>query len=482
MNDTFTDPHTKRAELYRLLRFMMFDNPLEAERRAVNVYNPILRKIDWTGTGALELSNPDGSSEYIVYSRGTKYTTTVRPTHLLDEQITRVAAPSASTTLWPRLQESFRILEELSGEFYRKFGIKGILDSVGYFYSSRSQSEEQPLARYSEALANLGEPSQLKNDNAIRSWIRKCWDQLTYLYGNCLLAGDEVKYVLTTFALFELCPFSLTSLFEMNQEWLQQNLGITVGGKPVTMAFPHVDIRFYLEQPTVRADLAVVWGTSVARVLQKQAEQFRDEAKLKVCIEQFHFNLYIPLLYYRCALYAYNVVLSLSKIPFVTGERALQRIEAARAETALCEEHRVIIMASLTAVLGGLDLPNIASVEESRNWMAALATRSLPEAELKIRQAYDAELLMPKFLRDIMLGFVACISGKTKAGLARMLAAMQELEKHIEEAVLLGDPNYLSTTYALMAGICAQNGMESEKLEYSRRAEPSYYQKLMHPS
>ncbi|HEY2170476.1 MAG TPA: hypothetical protein VGJ30_12675 [Candidatus Angelobacter sp.] len=478
MDDVPTVAFAKRAEIYRLLRYMMFENPIDAEQLAVEVNAPELKKVDWTGSGAIGFSNPNGKTDYIVYNRGTKYTTPVRPSHFSDSQIIYVSRPAASTLLWPRLQESCRILEELSSDVYATFGIKKILDSVGYFYSPRSTPQERPLARYSEALANLGEPSKLPNNDAIRNWVGKCWSQLIELYGSCLLAGDEVRYALTTFALFELCPFPLTSLFEMNLRWLQQNFGITLGDKPVGMAFPDVNIRFYLEHHIVRPDLAVVWGTSTARVLQKHAEQSRDEAKLKLSVEQFHSNLYLALLYYRCALYAYNVVLSLSKSNLVTGERALQRIEEARTEVALCEEHRVIIMASLSAAVLGLTIPNIANVEEFQNWVASWAKYSSRKAELKIRQAYDAELLMPKFLRDVALGLIACISSETKAGLAKMLSAMQELEKHIEEAVLLGDPNYLSTTYGLMAGICAKNGMESQRPEYSRRAEPAYYKKL----
>lgn len=478
MDDVSIVAFAKRAEAYRLLRYMMFENPIDAEQLAVNVDIPELRKVNWAGSGAIGFSNPNGNT-YIVYNRGTKYTTTVRPSHISDDQIVYVSHLAASTTLWLRLQESCRILEELSSDVYATFGMKKILDSVAYFYSPRSTPKERPLARYREALANLGEPSTLASNDAIRSWVSKCWSVIE-LYGSCLLAGDEVKYVLTTLALFELSPFPLTSLFEMNLEWLQQNFGITLGDKPVGMAFPDVNVRFYLEHPIVRPDLAVVWGTGTARVLQKHAEQFRDEAKLKFSIEQFHFNLYLALLYYRCALDAYNVVLSLSKVNLVTGERALQRIEEARTEVALCEEHRVVIMASLSAVvLGQLALPNIASVEEFQNWVAGWANHSSLKAELKIRQAYDAELLMPKFLRDLALGLVAYISGETKAGLAKMLSIMQELEKHINEAVLLGDPNYLSTTYGLMAGICAKNGMESERAEYSRRAEASYYKKLV---
>jgi hypothetical protein len=225
-----------------------------------------------------------------------------------------------------------------------------------------------------------------------------------------------------------------------------------------------VDIRFYLEHPSVPPDLAVVWGTSTARVLQGKAEELRDEAKLKYSVDGFHFNLYTSLLYYRCALYAYREVLSLSKVSLAKRERALERLEAARVEAVLCEEHRVVIMTPLLGALKGVE-----------NWIERLA--ELPE--LEIRQAYDAELMIPKFLRDLALGLLACRDGETTKGLAKMLAVMQELEKHLKEAMLFGDPNYLSGTYWLMSQICAQSGMGRESLEYSRRAEPSYYKNLL---
>ena len=477
MDKLSSEVFIKRAEIQRLLRYLMFENPLEAEQYAVDI--PELREADVSGVGALEFSTPNGS-EYIVYSHGTKYTTTVRPTHIPSDQIRLVKPPLAGETLWPRLKDNCEALRQLSSDAYTQFGLGRILDSIAYFYSSPSTPEERPAARYVEALANLGEFSKLTGDDAIKDWVGKCRSQLLQLYASHILAGDEVKQALATFVFFGLCPFPVTKLFEMNQEFFHYRFGEMLDGKPIVMAFPLMDLRFYLGHPVVRPDLAVVWGTGAARILQDKAEELRDSAKLRYTIEQFHFELYLSLLYYRCALYAYRMVLSSAKAKLVTGERALQRIEAARSEEALCEEHRVLIMTSLTAVLEArrVAFPSIANVVQVHNWVAHLTEVFPKEAEIRIRQAYDAELTMPKFLRDLALGILACITDQPKDGLTKLLAVMQDLEKHLDIAMTMGDPNYLSSTYGIMAAVAAKNGMDSESVEYSRRSEPSYYQKL----
>jgi len=86
--------------------------------------------------------------------------------------------------------------------------------------------------------------------------------------------------------------------------------------------------------------------------------------------------------------------------------------------------------------------------------------------------------MIPKLLRDIALGILAGVRGQPKDGLTKLLAAMQELEKQLKVVMTMGDPNYLSSTYDLMAAIAAKNGMDSESIEYNRRADPSYYRKL----
>ena len=370
--DTFsTEIFIQLAEIKRLLRYMMFENPLEAEKYAVDI--PELRETDTTGTGAFEFSTSDGT-EYIVYSHGTKYTTRVRPTHIPSDKIGHIEPPPAGEMLWPRLQESCQALEGLSSDAYVQFAITKIPNSVAYFYSPRSTPGDRPLARYVEALRNLGEPSELVGEDDIRGWISMCRNQLLQSYASYMLAGDEVKQALATFILFELSPFPLTDLIKLNQEFFRSIVDDKLGDKQVVMAFPMMDIRFYLEHSNVPPDLAVVWGTSAARVLQDKAEELRDRAKLRYSVEQFHFELYISLLYYRCALYAYSTVLSSANADLVVRERAMQRLEEARSEVVLCEEHRVLIMVSLDAALGvqQVAFPSIANVTQFHNWVAYL--------------------------------------------------------------------------------------------------------------
>jgi hypothetical protein len=460
----------------------MPDNPIDAEERAVDI--PELRETDISGEGALKFTAPDGSLTYIVYRQGTKYTTAVRPSHLLTDQIRHVTPPAPTDQLWIRLQERCQALEQMSRDAYEKLGIGQILESVSYFYLPRKTKEERPVARFRQALTDLGNPSDLPSDEAVKQWIAACTSRLIQLYASFLLAGDEVVQAYATLSFFQLCPFSPAVLIKMSQSFFEEQFGPAFSGKPIVSAFPIMDVKFYLGHPGIRPDLAIVWTTSAARVLQRKADEIRDEAKTKYTGEEFSFNLYMALLYYRCALYLYSTALSSPHSGLVQGSRAVQRVEEAKPEMALCEEHRVLIMTSLMAVFGAkqMSLPSIVNVLGLHEWIRRLAASSGRDAETQIRQAYDSELAMPKFLRDLALGFVKCLTGDAQKGLATMQSVMSALEKHVEVAVVLGDPNYISSTYDLMSQIAAAQGMQSDSLEYGNRSEPSYYRGLVKTS
>ena len=474
-----TEAFALRAEISRILRCLMGDNPIDAEEHQVDI--PELMETDISGMGALEFSVPGGGVEYIVYNQGTKYTTAVRPTHIPDELIKHVTPPAATNQLWIRLQERCQELHEISKDAYQQLGIQNVLDSVAYFYSPRNNPDERPMARYVQALTDFGSPSDLVGDNTVKIWISNCIDRLLQRYSSFLLAGDEVKQAYATLTFFQLCPFPLTSLIHMTQEFFQYRFGGSLGGKPVVMAFPMMDINFYLNHPQIAPDLAVVWGTGAARTLQDKGNEIRDRAKQQYSLEQFCFYLYAALLCYRCALYLYSAVLLSPKSTVVKREKAKDRIDKAKVEANLCEEHRVLIMTSLTSILGlrQTGLPSFANVSHLHSWVGYLAANSANNAEIHIRQAYDSELAMPRFLRDLALGFLKCLQREPKRGLCSMLTVMEALEKHLDEAVILGDPNYLSSTYDLMAQIAANSGMASESAEYRRRSEPPYYQNLL---
>ena len=120
-----------KAEINRTLRLLMMDNPLDAEERAVDI--PELRETDTSGEGALEFTAPNGSPVYIVYSRGTKYTTAVRPSHLHADKIKHVIPPKATNELWIRRQARCQFLEQLSKDTYEAFGVREIDRSEAKF-------------------------------------------------------------------------------------------------------------------------------------------------------------------------------------------------------------------------------------------------------------------------------------------------------------------------------------------------------------
>lgn len=225
--------------------------------------------------------------------------------------------------------------------------------------------------------------------------------------------------------------------------------------------------------------------TAIARTSQQNAEKYRDDAKTRYTTDQFLAGLYRALLHYRCALYAYNSVLSLSKAKEVTSETAKIRLDEATTEAVLCEEYRVVIEASLSAAFHGvasglLRMPSTANAAEFIPWLEwMISPSSQVDAEFEIRQAYDAQLVMPTFLRDLALGRIACSKGETTKGLAKLQAVANELEKHLGEAVVLGDPNYLSYMYDIMAKVCDEKGMALESAGYLRRAQPEYYRALL---
>ena len=460
------------SEIRRLQRVLMAETPQYAEQNFLDLAQ--MRKVDIDkNLGAYELLS-DGSTTYIVFDHGTKYTTSIRPSQIPDEKIIRIDKSPPGDTLWKRLQQRANALKELSNDLFKLSRVGDSLDSIPFLYSAESKG---PRFRHIDAVKGLGDFLELNGDEAIRGWCEACIDCLIESYGSYLLAGDEVIEPIATLLLFQCCPFSLATLLEMNRDYLRDALGETFMRANVSMGFPVPDIKFYLEHPIVPANVAVVWGTAIARTSQFNGEAFRNEAKTRYTIEQFLAGLYMALLHYRCALYAFSAVLLLSKAKDVTSETAKTRLDEATTEAALCEEYRVVIESSLSAASqriasGLLHTPSIANASEFIPWLEWMISPASPvNAEFEIRQAYDAQLSMPTFLRDLALGRIACSKGDTAKGLAKLQAVANELEKHLREAVVLGDPNYLSYMCDIIAKVYDDTGMVVESAEYARRAQ-----------
>jgi hypothetical protein len=456
----------------------MGETPRAAEQNFVNLMEMSKVRLD-QNLWAYEIM-ADGSATYIVFDHGTKYTTSIRPAQIPQERVIPIAASPAGDNLRNRLRARANALREVSTGIFEAAQIGATLDSVDFLYSEAAKG---PHYRHIEAVKGIGEFLELNNEEAIRNWCTRCIDRLIESYGSYLLAGDEVIKPVATLLLFDFCPFPLSALLEMNRDYLRYGVGQTVMGVNVSMPFPVPDIKFYLEHPAVPANVAVVWGTAIAREFQNKAEVYRDHAKTRFTVEQFLAGLYLALVYYRCALYAFRAVLSLKKAKAVTSETAKSRIDEAPTEADLCEEYRVVIAASLHAASEGsasrlVNMPSIANAIQFSSWVDWMASpTSQVNAEIEIRQAYDAQLVMPTFLRDLAIGRITCIKGEATKGLAKLQAVTRELEKHLREAVILGDPNYLSSTYDFMAKVCESHGMENA--EYLRRAQPAYVQALL---
>jgi hypothetical protein len=468
------------SEVRRLLRVLMAETPQYAERNFNDAAE--MRKVDIQDEdlAAYEITE-DGSSMYIVFDHGTKYTTSIRPSQIPDAKIVRIARSQGGDVLWKRVQERAHAVKELSLNLFKTSRVGESLDSIPFLYSEEAKG---PHFRHIEAVKGLGGFLELKNNDEIRSWCRACIDRLIASYGWHLLAGNEVVEPIATLQLFDYCPFPLAALLEMNRDYLRYQMGDKFMGANLTMPFPVPDIKFYLEHPAVPANLAVVWGTAIARTSQQQAEKFRDDAKTRYTADRFLGGLHMALLHYRCALYAYRAVLSLKKANQVTSDSAKTRLDEAPTEEAICEEYRVVIEASLSAaahgIASGLRMPSIANAAEFIPWLEWMTSPSSPvDADFEIHQAYDAQLIMPTFLRDLARGRIAISKGETAKGLAKLQAVATELEKHLNEAVILGDPNYLSYIYDTMAKASSAGGMATESAEYARRAQPEYYRGLI---
>ncbi len=458
----------------------MAETPQSAEQHFLDMAEMRKVDIDWD-LGAYEFSE-NGSLMYIVFDRGTKYTTSIRPSQIPDAKIVRIDRSPEGDTLWKRLQQRANDLKNLSDHLFTASRIGDSLSSIPFLYSPESKG---PYFRHIDAVNGFGGFLELKSDESIRNWCSACIHRLIESYGNHVFAGNEIIGPITTLLLFDYCPFPLAALLEMNRDYLRYQLGDKFTGINLNMPFPVPNIKLYLEHPAVPANVAVVWCTAIARTSQQNAEKYRDDAKTRYTTDQFLSGLYMALLHYRCALSAYSTVLSLSKAKQVTSETAKTRLDEAKTEAALCEEYRVVIEASLSTAFHGvasglLNMPSIANASEFIPWVEWMTSPSSQvDAEFEIRQAYDAQLIMPTFLRDVALARIAWSKGETTKVLAKLQAVANELEKHLTEAMVLGDPNYLSYIYEIMAKICGEKGMELESAEYLRRAQPEYYQALL---
>jgi hypothetical protein len=194
---------------------------------------------------------------------------------------------------------------------------------------------------------------------------------------------------------------------------------------------------------------SIALANLVAAKLRKQGDETLDR-----CREITAVTLYFPLLaqallWYLAAATAFRFGDHFYR--YMAPDET-ERLHAIERELVLCEERRAVIEAALMrpAGLGGFN-PDTGDRDVLWGWVLALRDIDLEDAELEVHEL-ALQLIIPRFVRDIVLGFLRLGSPQQfDAGVALLQRAIARQKRDAPQHLQLwAETNYVAFAYDLL--------------------------------
>jgi hypothetical protein len=179
----------------------------------------------------------------------------------------------------------------------------------------------------------------------------------------------------------------------------------------------------------------------VAQGLERAADESLDAARTSTSIELFYGGLTAALLQYSAADSIYAFIESFFEF---IGKAATETFPQIAARRVLCEERRVTVLGSLWHATG-LDPNklNPTSFASLGAWIDELAGVPHDEAVANVHDRV-LRLVIPSFMRDLVLGSVDRLTGRTESARAALSRAYEALDRDLERNSRLPiEPNYM---------------------------------------
>jgi hypothetical protein len=365
------------ATVLRIARFMMAQSPKDAEL-LLTMYRPEIVNLISRGYGAVRFEFPDGPANYIVVEKGRRYTTSIPPRSIPEDQIEVVRLSQAEPILLPKLQRACQSLEEFSPDVYSKLNIAKILEAVSVYYELNTVEIQQTLdyKKIQQVLYNKilrihlqlisSDPSiSLQTETGVCYWAQKLKSELENGYAGLLLSGDLVQQSVSCLYFYCVSLVRADYLFDLGI----MNTPSLFPNQPNIKPFPILEIRYYMSHPELIYDSLEEIAMSVLKAAQDfrtRGDKLRDIAQTQASFQSFHHCLYSALLNYRCAQEIYDSLILLYS-------KSLKNLKDIKRYANFCEEMRVAIMVSLSHVAVDFEQEtNFTDIPQFEKWMIEL--------------------------------------------------------------------------------------------------------------
>jgi len=426
------------------------------------------------GEGVVRFEMPGEVVSYIVVKNGVKYTSETKPEWVRDNEIVVHKVPAEPPgQLLQGLKEMSHAMLQVNPEAHEVLDVGRLVEKIEACFrrhEHRDTEVEETVGRIVGDILRT-DTGDRKTSLPIIERSRDCFNRVVREFMIFGITGEVAKAPTGTLMFFGLHPKPEVLYEELSEFVKGANAAASSVGKPSTFV-PPMRIGFYL---TSRGSLIV--ARRAARFLRQQGKNHLRSAISVVSVVEFYESLFRALLMYLAALVIYSELLRVGDLePGRWVDAGLDREEIRRywVET---EEARVSILASLAKVY----TPGISGGGPLRptdfcgHVAAYFEATDFDRCEQMILELSVA-LICPEFLRDLALGLLAALSGRSLDRWRRRVGdIIAELERDLRDWVLRGEPNYLHYAYEVGAALNRRGGLDGEAttLEQKRDELPN---------
>lgn len=453
-------------DVCKLLRFMLFRNPVFAE----GFYNRRSFMFDQVNEG-IKVFSDRKERVYIILDGINKLTTKSLPEKYAKEKIAYIPE-SNSLTLKGKLESWINDLYAKS-EQPKLYNYQSILQSVtnSYNYYKERQGPVNILLHNYFSQSALEEADY--TDKQIKAWALDEIKSLVEKYLIFEFCGDDLIEPLCTLYFIYFSPNS-SFIYRQGIFPLKEIQGTSRDGR-IFKQHPILQFPFYLDNKNINASQRVVIFKDIAIFLHKQATSLRRKALEESTFHLFYESLYEAGFYYRSAESILQNLLESSNQEIRDILKTLDTLELKRIERN-CEEMQTLIYVSLNSCVDRNSemVVNFTNAIEVDELVTKWKNGSISGAEGRIME-YSLALKFPDIYRDYLLGLVYCLSEDTiEEGIRRLVQFVQKTEENLFLSTVMADPNFLSPAYEVLATANSIIGEPEKSKIYQEKSTNAY--------
>ena len=459
-----TDPQRALWKAVRLAGLLSVEDPIRLEQHAQSTS---LQRLEALGEGALYNPHEDA---YIVLSKGTLTTTSIRPPWL--NQANTVIADDyvpLQRVLLKGLHAAIDgvVVADHRARLQRFAGLLGTFYDLADVDHRRRASDEMIDDVTRQSSERVGEI--LASKEAAREWVTWQIGQLLKAYLTFGLPGCYLHTALAALWTLREAPVPINDIL-VRAPWLREPSKTDeaqTSGAGARLS-PSLSVNDYLKLSGVDRKTTVIWLVDAAGSCHRRADEIRDKAlNVGVRPQQFNRELMKVSVYYRAALFIYRLALTFYQehLPAQFAGSPYEK-ELVKREMIICEEHRAVIIGSLQHAAYPKQRPDFFQPHEVGEFIAAL---SKEPGDVMRSWVYDLDLQLrvTHRMRDLILGSARAFGGGSSDLLQEVTTEMYD---GLTAEDLASEPDYLSPSLLLLASTFDKEGRAADADECRRRA------------